>query len=94
MLKKRVVIRGDSAFAKGPVLEKCEEHEAFFAVVSPEQKNFPGLAESIDEKRWRPFPQANDSMPIEQSKRQTPGADVRRERTEARRKRDLRIREQ
>lgn len=32
---KRVVIRGDSAFAKEPIFAKFEEHGAFFVVVSP-----------------------------------------------------------
>ena len=92
---KRVILRGDSAFAKGPIFKKCEEHGAFFAVVSPQQVNFLALAENIDEKRWRPFRQPKDSIPIEERATQRQrGIDVRRERTEQRGKRDLRLREQ
>jgi hypothetical protein len=98
MLKKRfkrIVVRGDSAFAKGAIFDTCAQHGAFFAVVSPERKNFPGLAESIDEKRWRPFRQPKNTIPIEDhSKCRQRGVDVRRERTEARGKRDLRLRQQ
>ena len=92
---KRVVVRGDSAFAKGAIFAKCEEHGAFFAVVSPQQTNFPGLAESIPERRWSRFRPRDGATPIEERSRQRQrGVDVRRERTETRGKRDLRLREQ
>lgn len=98
MLKKRfsrVVIRGDSAFAKRPIFESCEKHKAFFAVVSPQERNFFALAESLDEKLWRPFHARRATQPIERKRKQRQrGVDVRRARTEARGKRDLRLREQ
>jgi len=92
---KRVVIRGDSAFAEQAIFDKCEEHGAFFAVVSRRQKNFGPLADGIEEKRWQPFRAKPDQVTIEVRKvRRERGPDVRRERTEARGKRDLRLREQ
>lgn len=92
---KRIVIRGDSAFAKGPIFKKCEEHGAFFAVVSPEHQNFHGLAENIAEEDWEEFRQHERMLPVEdQPATRKRGEDVRRERTEARGKRDLRLQEQ
>lgn len=92
---KRVVIRGDSAFADQSIFDKCEEHGAFFAVVSPTQTNFAAIADGIEEGRWRPFRAKADQIPIEDRKVQRQrGPDVRRERTEARGKRDLRLQEQ
>ena len=92
---KRVVIRGDSAFADQSIFDKCQEHGAFFAVVSPCQPNFSAIADGIDEKRWKRFRAKADEMPIEDRQRQRErGPDVRRERTEARGKRDLRLQEQ
>lgn len=92
---KRVVVRGDSAFAKGRIFDKCEEHGAFFAVVSPEQQNFHSLAENIDEEDWEEFRPRKHRIPIEdRPATRKRGPDVRRERTEARNKRDLRLQEQ
>ena len=52
---RQVIIRGDSAFCRQPIFEVCEAHGQFFAVVSPAQKNFEGLAETIPESAWKPY---------------------------------------
>src|SRR5690606_34357877 len=52
---RRVLLRGDSAFARQDIFDVCAEHGIDFAIVSPTQRNFEKLAESLPKGRWKPF---------------------------------------
>lgn len=98
MLKRhfhRVVVRGDSAFARQEIYEACEAHGQDFAIVSPCHQNFEEIAESLEEKLWKPF----RSSPVSPGKCRTPrrrkrGRNVRRHKARARGKRDLKLERQ
>lgn len=92
---QRVVVRGDSAFARQDIYEACDARGHDFAIVSPCHPNFEGIAESLQEKCWKPFRSSPDSC----SKRRSPrrrkrGRDVRRHKARARGKRDLKLERQ
>lgn len=50
-----VLVRGDSEFETKSIRDACLRGGASFAFVGNEVKNRPGIAESIEEKQWRPF---------------------------------------
>lgn len=52
---KRVIVRGDSAFARQAIFDVCDENEMYFAMVSPEHQNYREIAESIPKSQWKPF---------------------------------------
>jgi hypothetical protein len=52
---RKLIVRGDSAFAQQEIFDACEAAGQFFAVVSGEQRNFPRLAEALPEKAWKPY---------------------------------------
>lgn len=54
-LGKKVLTCADSDFDRADMRRVCEEEESHFAFVGREFKNRPGIAESIPERRWKPF---------------------------------------
>ena len=96
MLKSRfrkVLVRGDSAFARQDIFNACGEHGLHFAMVSPAQKNFEDLADSLAEWRWKPF-RTNDTRPARARRRRKRGVNRRRRRARERGKRDLKLEKQ
>jgi len=90
---KQVIVRGDSAFAKQAIFDACEEAGHFFAVVSPQQRNFASLFEALPDAQWKPYRQRErDEDPAR--KRRKRGPNRRRERARARHKRDLQLKKQ
>lgn len=51
----KALVRADSEFDRTDIREACRAHGAHFAFVGREFPNRPGIAESIPEKRWKPF---------------------------------------
>lgn len=94
---QRVIVRGDSAFARQDIFDACERQGLHFAMVSPEQRNFLELAESLEERRWKPF-RADPESPTSGEARRKPkrkrGRNVRRGRARQRGKRDLKLERQ
>jgi len=90
---KRVLVRGDSAFARQDIFDVCDEHGWSFAMVSPAQPNFVGLAESLPECSWKPF-RANAACPVAASRRRKRGVNRRRRMARRRGKRDLKLERQ
>jgi len=90
---KRVLVRGDSAFAQQAIFEVCDESKMHFAMVSSKQRNFEELANAIPEGRWRPF-RANTAPPTPAGRRRKRGKNQRRNRARARGKRDLKLEKQ
>lgn len=94
---KRVIVRGDSAFARQDIFDACERQGMCFAIVSPEQSNFLALAESLEERLWKPFRGdlgSASSGEDRQKPRRKRGRNVRRRRARQRGKRDLKLERQ
>jgi hypothetical protein len=97
MLKKhfqRVVVRGDSAFARQEIYEACEAHGQDFAIVSPAHRNFDEIAESLPEKSWKRFRADSGCRARRTPTRRKRGRNVRRRTARARGKRDLKLERQ
>jgi len=90
---RRVLVRGDSAFARQDIFEVCDEHDLSFAMVSPARRNFAELAESVPERSWRPF-RARDARPARGRRRRKRGVNRRRRCARRRGKRDLKLERQ
>ena len=90
---KQVIVRGDSAFAKQAIFDACEEAGHSFAMVSPQQKNFSSLFESLPEEAWKPYRPREQNGPRPPRRRQR-GPNRRRERVRSRSKRDLQLKQQ
>jgi hypothetical protein len=89
---KKVLVRGDSAFARQDIFDVCSDHGLSFAMVSPTQPNFEGLADSLPGHRWRPFRVSHEkSACVRRRKR---GVNLRRRRARQRGKRDLKLEKQ
>lgn len=94
---KRVIVRGDSAFARQDIFDACERQRMYFAMVSSEQRNFLTLAESLEEGRWKPFrgdPASGSAGEDGRKPRRKRGRNVRRRRARQRGKRDLKLERQ
>jgi hypothetical protein len=89
----RVIFRGDSAFAKQAIFDACDDEHLHFAMVSPAQRNFTGLADQLAEREWKPF-RAHDRKPAEKSRRRKRRQNIRRRRARERGKRDLKLEKQ
>jgi hypothetical protein len=87
---RRIVVRGDSAFAQQPIYDVCDRHGMHFAMVSPCHKNLDALADAIPERRWRPF-RAEAAQPNAKRKQRKRGRNIRRRRARERGKRDLKL---
>lgn len=91
---KKILVRGDSAFARQDIFDVCDEHRLHFAMVSSTQPNFADLADSLPERRWKPF-RASDAKPLPHSDRcRKRGVNRRRHRARERGKRDLKLEKQ
>ena len=90
---QRVLVRGDSAFAQQKIFDVCDREGIYFAMTSATQRNFGALADSIPERRWRPF-RANEKPATPASRKRKRGKNRRRERARARGKRDLKLEKQ
>jgi hypothetical protein len=90
---KEIIVRGDSAFAQQSLYDACEEHNQFFAFVSPAHPNFEALADALPEKAWKPF-RASPPKAAKVSQRRKRGQNLRRRRARARGKRDLKLKKQ
>ncbi len=96
MLKSRfnrILVRGDSAFARQDIFDVCDEHGLYFAMVSPTQPNFADLADSLPERCWKPF-RASDAKPSRGGRRRKRGGNRRRRRARERGKRNLKLEKQ
>ena len=90
---KRVLVRGDSAFARQDIFDVCDQRGWNFAMVSPTQSNFAELADSLPQRCWRPFRAAvgrSSSGP----RRRKRGVNRRRRCARRRGKRDLKLEKQ
>lgn len=90
---RRVLVRGDSAFADQAILDVCDAEGMYFAMVSAKRRNFEDLADAIPERRWRPF-RASDKAPPPRNRRRKRRGNLRRKRARERGKRDLKLEKQ
>ena len=90
---ERVLVRGDSAFARQDIFDVCDESGLHFAMVSGTQQNFAALAEGLDERSWRPF-RATEETSSHGRKTRRRGRNLRRLRARRRGKRDLKLEKQ
>ncbi len=90
---KRILVRGDSAFARQDIFDTCDANGMYFAMVSSTQKNFQGLADAIKERHWRPF-RAKEDQPSGKRKKRKRGKNLRSKRARERGKRDLKLEKQ
>ena len=92
---KRIVVRGDSAFARHDIYDACDAGGHDFAIVLPAHQNLVSTAESLSEKEWRPFRASEKSAPKQRkAKRRKRGRNVRRCQARKRGKRDLKLKRQ
>lgn len=91
---RRAIVRGDSAFAQQPIYDACERHGLNFAMVSPCHSNFEELADSIPERRWKPFRAKEEDRAPRKKKRRKRGKNIRRRKARERGKRDLKLEKQ
>jgi hypothetical protein len=91
---RRIVVRGDSAFAQQPIYDTCERHGLHFAMVSPCHVNFEDLADAIPERSWKPFRAEREDRPACKKKRRRRGSNIRRRKARKRGKRDLKLERQ
>lgn len=87
---RRIIVRGDSAFAQQPIYDVCERHGMHFAIVSPCHTNLGALADAIPERCWRPF-RANPTQSKAKRKKRKRGKNIRSRRARERGKRDLKL---
>ena len=90
---KRVIVRGDSAFAKQAIFDACEEAGHHFAVVSPQQRNFVSLFEALPGARWKRYRQRLEVSKCRSQKRKR-SPNRRRERVMSRNKHNLKLQKQ
>jgi hypothetical protein len=90
---EKVLVRGDSAFARQDIFDVCDENGLHFAMVSGVQQNFAALAESLDVSCWRPF-RGTEESPANERKTRRRGRNLRRLRARRRGKRDLKLAKQ
>ncbi len=88
-----IIVRGDAAFAQQEIFDICEEHEQYFAVVSPQQRNFERMADSLPQTSWKPFGD-NVRQEATQSATRKRGKNLRRHKARGRGKRDLKLKRQ
>jgi len=92
---RKVLVRGDSAFARQDLYEACERNGFDFAFVSPVQKNFEALADSIPQGRWRVFdPHATKTRAIDAADRRLRRGNLRRAKARERGKYDMKLEKQ
>lgn len=90
---KKVLVRGDSAFARQDIFDTCDANGMHFAMVSSTQKNFQELADGIKERHWQPF-RAKEDQPSKKRRKRKRGKNLRSKRARERGKRDLKLEKQ
>jgi hypothetical protein len=90
---KRVLVRGDSAFARQDIFDTCDENGMYFAMVSSTQKNFQDLADGIAKRHWQPF-RAQEDQPTKNRQKRKRRKNLRSKRARERGKRDLKLEKQ
>ena len=90
---KRVLVRGDSAFARQDIFDACDANGMHFAMVSSTQKNFEGIADRIPERHWQPF-RAKEHQSSKKRQKRKRGKNLRSKRARERGKRDLKLERQ
>ncbi len=90
---RRIIVRGDSAFAQQGIYDTCERHGMHFALVSSSHTNFDVLAEAIPKRCWKPFRADQENPPRDRPRRKR-GKNIRRQRARSRGKRDLKLKKQ
>lgn len=90
---EKVLVRGDSAFARQDIFDVCDANGLHFAMVSGTQQNFAALAEAIGERCWRRF-QGTEESPTPERRTRRRGNNLRRLRARRRGKRDLKLEKQ
>jgi hypothetical protein len=90
---EKVLVRGDSAFARQDIFDVCDSNGLHFAMVSGAQQNFLALAEGLDKSCWRSF-RATEESPTPARRTRRRGSNLRRLCARRRGKRDLRLEEQ
>lgn len=92
---RKVVVRGDSAFARQEIYDVCDARGQDFAIVSPAHPNLVTIAQGLQEKDWKVFrPSQSATVADPAPKRRKRGENVRRQRARARGKRDLKLERQ
>jgi len=79
-----ILVRADSDYERKDILQTCQRHGAYFALVGRAFRNRPGIAESIPEQEWIPFTTRAERQKEERRKK---GATSRRRRGNLRRER-------
>jgi hypothetical protein len=90
---EKVLVRGDSAFARQDIFDVCDQNGLYFAMVSGEQQNFAALANGLEERCWRPF-RATESPSKSARKTRHRGRNLRRLQARRRGKCDLKLERQ
>ena len=92
---KRIVVRGDSAFARHDIYDTCDANGHDFAIVLPAHQNLVAIAERLQGKAWKPFRASEKPAPKQsKTKRRKRGRNVRRRQARKRGKRDLKLKRQ
>ena len=92
---ERVIVRGDSAFARQDIYQACQRQGFHFAMVSPNQRNFEALADAIPERSWRVFePHAESAAGQRCANRRKRRKNLRRAKARERGKRDIKLEKQ
>lgn len=92
---RKVLVRGDSAFACQEIYDACERHEFDFAIVSPVRPNFEALADSIPQGCWRVFdPGAAKARSVDAADQRMRRDNLRREKARDRGKYDMKLEKQ
>ena len=92
---RRVIVRGDSAFARQDIYQACESAGQYFAMVSPAHRNLDGLADALPARAWKAFdPASPRRSSSNKTKRRKRRANLRRQRARQRGKRDLKLERQ
>lgn len=87
---KKILVRGDSAFARQDIFDTCDANGMYFAMVSSIQRNFQDLADGIEKRCWKPF-RAKDDQPSKSHQKRKRGKNLRSKRARERGKRDLKL---
>lgn len=92
---RKVLVRGDSAFARQDLYETCERNGFDFAFVSPTQKNFEALADAIPQSRWRVFdPHSTTTRDVDAGDKRVRRENLRRAKARERGKYDMKLEKQ
>lgn len=52
---RKVIVRGDSAFAHQDIFDVCHEFDQYFAIVCPQHRNLARIADCVEDAEWKPF---------------------------------------